>query len=141
MRRDTGLLPQPVRTAQMEITGTLDANCVRSAPSNQKSAPAATAREARCISVAMRDVAVGEDDDIDVFVADDLFHLVFFEDRNSVGIKLARQFGGITASAMSGIWVAVKATTWNSGLLRKTTLKLWKSLPAAPRMSTLFIGR
>ncbi len=51
MRRETGLLPQPVRTAQTEITGTFDANCVRSAPSSQKSAPAATARDARCISV------------------------------------------------------------------------------------------
>ena len=30
MRRDTGLLPQPVRTAQTEMTGTLAFNWVRS---------------------------------------------------------------------------------------------------------------
>src|SRR5215211_3024248 len=35
---------------------------------------------------------------------------------------------------MSGIWVAVKATTSTSGLPRKATLKLWKSRPAAPAM-------
>ena len=51
MRRETGLLPQPVRTAQTEITGTFATNCVRATPSSQKSAPAATARDARCISV------------------------------------------------------------------------------------------
>ncbi len=51
MRRDTGLLPHPVRTAQIEMTGTADCNCVRSALNSQKSAPAATMREARCITV------------------------------------------------------------------------------------------
>src|SRR3954469_1981290 len=35
---------------------------------------------------------------------------------------------------MSGICVAVKATTSTSGLPRNATLKLWKSRPAAPAM-------
>src|SRR5690242_4759149 len=47
-RRDTGLLPQPVRTAHTEITGTAERSWVRAAPSNQKSAPAAVTRDARC---------------------------------------------------------------------------------------------
>src|ERR1019366_8355474 len=46
---DSGLLPQPVRTAQTETTGTVDLICVRSVPKSQKSAPAATTRDARCI--------------------------------------------------------------------------------------------
>src|SRR5262245_43976084 len=37
---------------------------------------------------------------------------------------------------MSGIWVAVNATTSYAGSSRKTTLKSWKSRPAAPRMTT-----
>src|SRR5579871_2170910 len=37
---------------------------------------------------------------------------------------------------MSGICVAVNATTWKSVLWRNTTLKLWKSRPAAPRIRT-----
>src|SRR5688572_25685911 len=36
---------------------------------------------------------------------------------------------------MPGIWVAVKATTTAVGSSRYTTLKLWKSRPAAPRMT------
>src|SRR5689334_22056865 len=40
---------------------------------------------------------------------------------------------------MSGIWVAVNATTSNSGLSRYTVLKLWKSRPAAPQIRT-FLG-
>src|SRR6267143_2922134 len=37
---------------------------------------------------------------------------------------------------MPGICVAVNATTSYAGSSRKTTLKLWKSRPAAPRMMT-----
>src|SRR5215813_3964465 len=37
---------------------------------------------------------------------------------------------------MLGICVAVNATTSTSARSRKTTLKLWKSRPAAPAMST-----
>src|SRR5262245_61473819 len=37
---------------------------------------------------------------------------------------------------MNGIWVAVKATTSVCGSSRYTTLKLWKSRPAAPMMRT-----
>src|SRR6266511_2561570 len=37
---------------------------------------------------------------------------------------------------MNGIWVAVKATTWYRLSPRKTTLKLWKSRPAAPMIIT-----
>src|SRR5258705_3364964 len=42
-------LAAPVRTAQPETTGRCDATCVCSALNSQKSAPAAPAREARCI--------------------------------------------------------------------------------------------
>ena len=102
MRRDTGLLPQPVRTAQIETTGTFDTNCVRSAPSSQKSAPAADGPRGQVHQRRIGDIAIGKDHHIDMLVADDLFHLVFFEDRNSIGIEIARQFGGITASSNVG---------------------------------------
>ena len=42
---------------------------------------------------------------------------------------------------MSGICVAVKATTRTSSRPRKATLKLWKSRPAAPAIRTLRIRR
>src|SRR5581483_507612 len=44
--------PQPVRTADTAITGTSAASIVRCAPSSTKSAPAASTREARCITCA-----------------------------------------------------------------------------------------
>src|SRR4029079_392500 len=37
---------------------------------------------------------------------------------------------------MNGIWAAVKATTSYAGSPRNTTLKSWKSRPAAPMMTT-----
>ena len=43
-------LPQPVRTAHTAITGTPVSSMVRRGPSRMKSAPAASAREARCIT-------------------------------------------------------------------------------------------
>ena len=48
------------------------------------------------------DVAVGKDHHIHQFVADDLFHLVFFEDGNAIGIEIARQLRGITAAGDVG---------------------------------------
>src|SRR5919198_892104 len=41
---------------------------------------------------------------------------------------------------MSGICVAVKATTSTSVRSRKRTLKLWKSRPAAPAITTRLLG-
>ena len=52
IQRLTGDLPQPVRTADTAITGTPAAIMVRCGPSSMKSAPAASAREARCITSA-----------------------------------------------------------------------------------------
>src|SRR6058998_3789547 len=46
---------------------------------------------------------------------------------------------GYLRSPMKGICVAVKATTSVAGSSRYTTLKLWKSLPAAPMMSTRLV--
>ena len=40
-------------------------------------------------------VAVGEDDHIDFVLANDTFHLVFFDDRDPLGIFLACEGGGI----------------------------------------------
>jgi hypothetical protein len=49
--RESGLFPHPVRTAQIEITGTIDLTWVCSGPSSLKSVPAARERDARCIKV------------------------------------------------------------------------------------------
>src|SRR3990170_7621702 len=46
--------------------------------------------------------------------------------------------GGYLRPTMPGIWAAVNATTSYSPWSRNTTLKLWKSRPAAPRMITFF---
>src|SRR5439155_18075551 len=43
---------------------------------------------------------------------------------------------GYVRSSMNGICVAVNATTSTSSRSRYTTLKLWKSRPAAPMMRT-----
>ena len=48
--RDAGLLPAPVRTASTEMTGTEHVMAVLSGPSREKSAPAASTREAWCIT-------------------------------------------------------------------------------------------
>ena len=47
-------------------------------------------------------IAVGKRHNVDLLVADDLFHPIFFQDRNAVGIQIARQFRGITASSNVG---------------------------------------
>jgi len=49
-RRLVWLLPDPVRTAHTEITGTLDSSMVSFQPIRRKSAPAARTIEARCIT-------------------------------------------------------------------------------------------
>ncbi len=48
------------------------------------------------------DIAVGEDHHVHQFVVDDLFHLVFFEDGNAIGIEIARQLHRITAASNVG---------------------------------------
>jgi len=53
------------------------------------------------------------------------------------GYCFPANFAGYFRPAMSGICVAVNATTWNAELLRYTMLKLWKSRPAAPIMMVL----
>ena len=52
------------------------------------------------------------------------------------GYRSPASSGGYLLFSMKGIWVAVKATTSYSGLFLKKTLKLWKSLPAAPMITT-----
>jgi hypothetical protein len=49
-RRLVWLLPLPVRTAHTATTGFSLVNIVARGPSSVKSAPAASAREARCIT-------------------------------------------------------------------------------------------
>ncbi len=51
MRREVWLLPLPVRTAPTEMIGLLEANIVRRGFSSRKPAPAASTREARCMTV------------------------------------------------------------------------------------------
>jgi hypothetical protein len=91
----------------------------------------------------MRDVRVGEDDLVDRVARDLTLEVGLGPDRDAVRIELARQLGGYTRPSMLGICVAVKPTTWNSSRPRYTRLKLWKSRPAAPAMSTrvLFMNR
>jgi hypothetical protein len=52
------------------------------------------------------------------------------------GYNLPASSGGYILSSIPGICSAVKAITWKSLLSRKNTLKLWKSLPAAPMIIT-----
>jgi hypothetical protein len=52
MKRAVCDFPQPVRTAETAITGRRDASIVRRGPGSVKWAPAASAREARCIASA-----------------------------------------------------------------------------------------
>ncbi len=49
-RRVVWLLPQPVRTAQMLMTGLLLFSCVSRSPSSLKSAPQALTRDALCMT-------------------------------------------------------------------------------------------
>ena len=52
IQRDVCDLPQPVRTAQTAITGRDDRSMVRLGASIENAAPAASAREARCMTSA-----------------------------------------------------------------------------------------
>ena len=102
MRRDTGLFPQPVRTAQIETTGTFDYQ-LRALRGQQPEVGARSRGPRRQVHQRrIGNIAISKDHHVDMLVADDLFHLVFFQDRNSVGIKVASQFGGITASGNVG---------------------------------------
>ena len=47
-------------------------------------------------------VAVGKGHNIDLLIADNLFHPVFFQDGNAFGVKVSRQFCGITSSSNVG---------------------------------------
>ena len=44
--------------------------------------------------VLVRDVAVGEDHDVDPVVRDQLLHVLLFEDGNAFGIEASREHGG-----------------------------------------------
>jgi hypothetical protein len=80
------------------------------------------------------DVGVGEDDLVDVLLADEARERALVVDRDAVRITVAGELFRIGAVVDERIWVAVKATTWYSGRPRYATLKLWKSRPAAPMM-------
>src|SRR3990170_1570918 len=53
------------------------------------------------------------------------------------GYRVPARDAGYLRPMIPGICVAVNATTSYASSSRKTTLKLWKSRPAAPRMITL----
>ncbi len=85
MQRVVWLLPAPVRVAPTAITGRLLGSIVRAGPRRLKSAPAARAREAACMTVSSADVAVGEDHRVDLLVADEALELLLGDDRDAPG--------------------------------------------------------
>ena len=84
-------------------------------------------------------IGIGEGGDIDRLPGDQLGQLGLVNDRDTVRIERPREHAGYARPAISGICVAVNAaTTRNAGLSRYSTLKSWKSRPAAPRMTTFW---
>ena len=69
MRRTTESLPQPVRTAHTEMIRREEVRELRSGPINLKSAPQAKRPRREMHDGDMRDIAVGEDDLLDMLSA------------------------------------------------------------------------
>jgi len=59
----------------------------------------------------MRNVAIREDDHIDRMIGNQGLEIILLKDRNAVRVQAPRQYGGYRRPAISGIWVAVNATT------------------------------
>ena len=90
-RRVVWLLPEPVRTAQTETTGLRLLIIVSPGPRRTKLAPAAMDLGGLVHDVLVGDVAVGEDDLVDLVVGDELVELGLGVDGDALGVELAGQ--------------------------------------------------
>ncbi len=107
------LLPEPVRTAQTETTGLRLLIIVSSGPRRTKLAPGGQDLGGLVHDVFVGEVAVGEDDVVDLVAGDELVELGLGLDRDALRDRASRPGRpGYLRPSMSGIWVAVKATTW-----------------------------
>jgi hypothetical protein len=82
------------------ITGRLHGSVVHLGPSNEKSAPAASAREAMCITCSW--ATVSEDHLIDLARGAELLELSFGNDRDSRGVERAGKGVRIASTGNSG---------------------------------------
>jgi hypothetical protein len=87
-------LPQPVRTAETAITGTWAVSMVCRGPSSSKLAPAASAREARCITWAVGNVAVGENHLVDPVGQAELLQFALIHNGDALRVEGTRQGQG-----------------------------------------------
>ena len=87
MRRLVWLLPLPVRTAQTATTGLAAWSIVRSGPSSRKSAPAARARDAVCITSSWERSEYERTTSSTRSVADQLLELGLGADRDPVRVE------------------------------------------------------
>jgi hypothetical protein len=110
--------PQPVRTAETAMTGTRAGSQVRSGPSRTKSAPAESAREARCMTR-----ACGMSLYANATRSTRCFWQIASSSASATigmpsGYRGPASAAGYERPAMPGIWAAVKATTSYAGSSR-----------------------
>ncbi len=91
IRREMPLLPTPVRTAHTLMTGLVDATMLRAGPTMRKSAPARQHERRLVHQVGVCDVAVGEEDVVDIVRGDEVGKLALRVDRDAIGVTRARQ--------------------------------------------------
>jgi len=84
----------------------------------------------------VRNVAVGEDDFIDVVRAAQCLELRLFDDRDAFGIEPARKRRRIAPIVDPGDLGGGEGDDFDRRVATIDGIKLWKSLPAAPRMTT-----
>ena len=115
-----------MRTAQIEMTGTLAASWV-CADAQQPEVRAGRDHARRQVHQRrVRDVAIGKDNNVDVLVADEAFHLVFFDDRNSLRVKWSRELSRITASGNVGNLVGGESDDFELGVVSKDHVEVVK---------------
>ena len=97
MRRESGLLPHPVRTAHTAIQGFEDGSNVLWGSKVLNFGPAALTRSGKDLEGVIRHVAVSKHDLVDRLILDNLLKIRFAVDRNTVWIEGSRQFRRIYA--------------------------------------------
>ena len=96
-RRLVWLLPAPVRTAQMATHGFLEASSVSCGATSRKSAPAASAREAMCITCSCETSEYENTTSFACVLGDDLLELRLGPDRDAHRIPVPGQLVRVDA--------------------------------------------
>ena len=129
-------LPTPVRTAQMLMTGLVDCD-QRRVGAHEPEVGAGGEHRGRLVHhVGVADVAVREDDFVDVVLGDELGEAGLGHDGDARRVARAGERGGEGAVVDPRDLRRGEGDELDCGSSFSATRKLWKSRPAAPMMTT-----